>query len=50
MPVTLTETAAAEIKRIMDAQEMEEGTAVRMGIGGGGGWCWAGRPWSSPPG
>jgi len=36
MPVTLTETAAAEIKRIMDAQELEEGTAVRMGIGGGG--------------
>ena len=36
MGVTLTETAAGEIQRIMESQQLEEGTAVRMGIGGGG--------------
>ncbi len=36
MAVTLTERAANEIKRIMQDQDLEPGTKVRMGIGGGG--------------
>jgi len=36
MGVTLTETAAGEIRRIMDSQNLEEGTVVRMGVAGGG--------------
>lgn len=36
MAVTLTPLAAEEIKRIMEAQKLEEGTVVRMGIAGGG--------------
>jgi iron-sulfur cluster assembly protein len=36
MAVLLTETAAQEIQRIMKAQNLEEGTVLRMGIGGGG--------------
>jgi len=36
MAVTLTPVAAEEIKRIMEGQKLEEGTTVRMGIGGGG--------------
>ena len=36
MQVTLTETAATEILRMMNAQEQEGGTVLRMGIGGGG--------------
>ena len=36
MGLILTETAAAEIKRVMDSQDLEEGTVLRMGIGGGG--------------
>lgn len=36
MPITLTETAAAEIKRYMAEQKVEEGTVLRMGVAGGG--------------
>ncbi len=36
MGVTLTESAAAEIGRIMEDQKLEEGTVLRMSIGGGG--------------
>jgi len=36
MPITLTETAAEEIKRYMEAQKVEEGSVLRMGIAGGG--------------
>jgi iron-sulfur cluster assembly protein len=36
MPIIVTETAAAEIKRFMDSQKLEPGTMLRMGIAGGG--------------
>jgi iron-sulfur cluster assembly protein len=36
MPIILTETAAAEIKRFMDSQKLESTTMLRMGIAGGG--------------
>ena len=36
MAVTLTETAAQEIKRVMEQQNMAEGTCVRIGLAGGG--------------
>ena len=36
MSVTLSETAAEEVKRIMQAQKLEEGAVLRMGIAGGG--------------
>lgn len=36
MAVTLTETAASEIKRFMEAQKAEEGSVLRMSIAGGG--------------
>ncbi|MHC4403748.1 MAG: HesB/IscA family protein [Planctomycetota bacterium] len=36
MAITLTESAAGEIQRIMESQNLEEGTVLRMGIGGGG--------------
>lgn len=36
MAVTVTPLAAEEIKRIMEAQKLEQGTVVRMGIAGGG--------------
>ena len=36
MAVMLTEAAAKESQRIMDSQQLEEGTVLRMGIGGGG--------------
>lgn len=36
MAITLTETAAEEVKRVMEAQNVEEGTVLRMGIAGGG--------------
>jgi len=36
MAITLTESAAAEIKRYMQDQKVEEGTVLRMGVGGGG--------------
>ena len=36
MAITLTETAAGEVKRIMDSQKVESNTVLRMGIAGGG--------------
>jgi len=36
MGVTLTEPAAVEVKRIIESQDLEEGTVLRMGISGGG--------------
>ena len=36
MPITLTETAAEEVKRVMEAQKVEEGTVLRMSVAGGG--------------
>lgn len=36
MGITLTETAAGEIRRIMDSQKLEENTVIRMGVAGGG--------------
>lgn len=34
--VTLTETAAEEIKRIIESQKLEDNTVLRMDIAGGG--------------
>ncbi len=34
--INLTEKAAAEVKRIMDEQKLEEGTVLRVGVRGGG--------------
>jgi iron-sulfur cluster assembly protein len=34
--ITLTESAAKEVKRIMDEQKLEEGTVLRVGVRGGG--------------
>jgi iron-sulfur cluster assembly accessory protein len=36
MAIILTETAAEEIKRYREAQKVEEGTVLRMGVAGGG--------------
>jgi len=36
MAITLTESAADEIKRVMEDQKVEEGTVLRMGVAGGG--------------
>jgi len=36
MSVTLTPDAAEEIKRIMQSQELDQNTVLRMGIAGGG--------------
>ncbi len=36
MSITLTETAAGEVKRIMDSQKVESQTVLRMGVSGGG--------------
>ncbi len=36
MAITLTPAAAEEIKRYMKEQSVEEGTMLRMGVGGGG--------------
>jgi iron-sulfur cluster assembly protein len=36
MAVALSETAAREIKRIMDEQGMAENTVIRVGVQGGG--------------
>ena len=36
MAITLTEAAAGEIKRFMEAQKVEEGFFLRMGVAGGG--------------
>jgi iron-sulfur cluster assembly protein len=36
MAINLTEAAAEEVKRFMAAQNVEEGTVLRMGVSGGG--------------
>jgi len=36
MAITLTETAADEIRRIMESQTLEQNTVLRMGVAGGG--------------
>ena len=36
MSITITETAAQEIKRVMEDQSMPEGTVLRIGVNGGG--------------
>jgi iron-sulfur cluster assembly protein len=36
MAVTVTETAATEIKRILEAQKLDANTVLRMGMAGGG--------------
>ncbi len=36
MPITLTERAAQEVKRIMEEQKLPEGTGLRMAVTGGG--------------
>ncbi len=36
MAVILTETAASEVKRILESQKLESNTLLRMGVAGGG--------------
>ena len=36
MAITLSEVAAGEIKRFMEAEKVQEGTVLRMGVAGGG--------------
>ncbi len=36
MAITLTESAAGEVKRVMETQQVEEGTVLRMSVTGGG--------------
>ena len=36
MAVTLTETAAKEIKRVINEQDMPDNTVLRIGVSGGG--------------
>lgn len=36
MAITLTETAAGEVQRYMEAQKVEEGSVLRMSVTGGG--------------
>lgn len=36
MAIILTEAAAGEVRRFMDAQKVEQGAMLRMGIAGGG--------------
>jgi iron-sulfur cluster assembly protein len=36
MSIIMTEPAATEVKRLMETQQMEEGTVLRMAISGGG--------------
>lgn len=36
MAITLTQSAADEIKQIIDSQDLDEGTFLRMGVAGGG--------------
>ena len=36
MPVTLSETAARHVKRILTEQNLPEGTVLRVGVQGGG--------------
>jgi iron-sulfur cluster assembly protein len=36
MAITLTDTAAGEVRRYMEAQKVEQGAVLRIGIVGGG--------------
>jgi iron-sulfur cluster assembly protein len=36
MAITLTETAAGEIKRYMETQKVDAGSVLRVGVAGGG--------------
>jgi iron-sulfur cluster assembly accessory protein len=36
MSIVLTETAAKEVKRILEEQKFEDGTVLRVGVAGGG--------------
>jgi iron-sulfur cluster assembly protein len=36
MAITLSQSAASEVTRIMQAQQLETGTVLRMGVAGGG--------------
>src|SRR5574340_1262955 len=36
MAITLTQAAAEEIKRYMEAQKVDQGAVLRMGVSGGG--------------
>ena len=36
MAITLTETAAGEIKRYMETQKLDDGTVLRVAVAGGG--------------
>ncbi|MEZ6003481.1 MAG: iron-sulfur cluster assembly accessory protein [Planctomycetota bacterium] len=36
MPITLTERAVKEVRRILDEQNLPDGTALRVGVKGGG--------------
>lgn len=36
MPITLTEKAAQEVKKIMDEQKLDPSMVLRVGVGGGG--------------
>jgi len=36
MAITITESAAAEVKRYMQEQNVEEGSVLRMSVAGGG--------------
>lgn len=36
MPIGITERAASELRRIIDEQALPEGTALRVGVKGGG--------------
>ena len=36
MPITLTEKAADEVKRIMEEQKVEDEMCLRVGVAGGG--------------
>jgi len=36
MAITLTEAAAAEVKRVIESQSLEPTTMLRMGVAGGG--------------
>ena len=36
MAITLTDTAASEVRRVMESQQLEDGTVLRMSVAGGG--------------
>jgi len=36
MPITMTETAASEVKRYIESQKLDQNTPLRVGIAGGG--------------